>query len=357
MTPREKFFRAVLRQDEGMIPFRLDLCPALTDELERRYGTRDPQTAFDLPIRYVGLPPTRLHRDFRSCFDMFPENAYTDEWGVGYAPGSVAHFAKFLSPMKDFTEPGEVWRFPVPDVLADYRWESVERQVEKIHADGYPAVFSAVQVFEPAWYLRGLENLLADMLTDEEMARACLDRMTGIQKEVAVRAAKAGFDAILYGDDVATQRAMMMSLSDWEKWLRPTMEICIREAKAVKPDLIAIYHSDGVIYDIVPQLIEIGVDVLNPVQPECVDPVLLKTQYGDRLSFWGCVGTQTVMPFGTAEDVRRTVRELAAAVGKGGGLVLAPTHMLEPEVPWENVEAFVSECRRFWETDSISGKP
>lgn len=355
MTPREKFFRAVRRRGEGMIPFRLDLCPSLTDELERRYGTRDPQTAFDLPVRYVHLPPTRLERDFRPCFDVFPENAYTDEWGVGYAPGSVAHFAKFLSPMKDFTTPEEVWDFPVPDVLADYRWEEVERQAEAIHEAGYPAVFSAIQVFEPAWYLRGLENLLADMLTDEDMAAACLDKMTGIKEEMSVRAAKAGFDAILYGDDVATQRAMMMSLPDWEKWLRPTMERCIRTAKDVKPDLIAIYHSDGVIYDIVDRLIDIGVDVLNPVQPECVDPALLKRKYGDRLSFWGCVGTQTVMPFGTADDVRRTVRELAATVGKGGGLVLAPTHVLEPEVPWENVEAFVDECRKHWDSDCAAG--
>ena len=95
--------------------------------------------------------------------------------------------------------------------------------------------------------------------------------------------------------------------------------------------------------------IGIGMYILNPVQPECVDPARLKAEYGDRLSFWGCMGTQTVMPFGTADDVRRTVRELADTVGKGGGLVLAPTHMLEPEVPWENVEAFVSECRALWD--------
>ena len=354
MTPREKFFRAVRREGGGGIPFRLDLCPSLTDELERRYGTRSPEEAFDLPVRYVGLPPTRLERDFRPYFDVFPANAYTDEWGVGYAPGSVAHFAKFLSPMKDFTAPQEVWDFPVPDVLADYRWEETEKRVRELHAAGYPAVFSAIQVFEPAWYLRGLENLLADMLTDEEMAAACLDKMTGIQREVSARAARAGFDAILFGDDVATQRAMMMRLEDWRRWLRPTMETCIGAAKAVNPELIAIYHSDGVVYEIVEDLISIGVDVLNPVQPECVDPARLKREYGDRLSFWGCVGTQTVMPFGTAEDVRRTVRELAAGVGKGGGLVLAPTHILEPEVPWENVEAFVSECRKYWNTDSTN---
>ena len=107
------------------------------------------------------------------------------------------------------------------------------------------------------------------------------------------------------------------------------------------------YHSDGVIYDIIPELIEIGVDVLNPVQPECVDPVLLKQQYGNKLSFWGTVGTQTTMPFGSPQDVRDTVRHMIETVGDGGGFLIAPTHLLEPEVPWENIEAFVQAVREF----------
>ena len=88
-------------------------------------------------------------------------------------------------------------------------------------------------------------------------------------------------------------------------------------------------------------MIEIGVTVLNPVQPECMDPVQLKTEYGDRLAFWGTIGTQTTMPFGTPEQVRAVVAERIETVGKGGGLLLAPTHVLEPEVPWRNVIAFV----------------
>ena len=83
-----------------------------------------------------------------------------------------------------------------------------------------------------------------------------------------------------------------------------------------------------------------GLDVLNPIQPECMDPAEIKRKYGDRLAFFGTMGNQTTLPFGSPDDVRREVRLRIATVGQGGGLVLAPSHLLEPDVPWENILAF-----------------
>jgi uroporphyrinogen decarboxylase len=107
------------------------------------------------------------------------------------------------------------------------------------------------------------------------------------------------------------------------------------------------YHSDGNIAEIIPELIEIGVDVLNPVQPECVDVLEVKRRYGDRLVLDGTIGTQTVMPFGTPEDVRACVRGRVETLAGDGALILAPTHTLEPEVPTENVLAFAEACREY----------
>ena len=106
-------------------------------------------------------------------------------------------------------------------------------------------------------------------------------------------------------------------------------------------------HSDGVIDPIIPELIEIGVDILNPVQPECMDPVQLKREYGNELAFWGTIGTQTTMPFGTPEEVKAVVKERIETVGQGGGLLLAPTHVIEPDVPWENVVAFFEAVEEY----------
>lgn len=347
MDQRENLLRALRREGPEWVPYSLSLCPSKEEELFRWAGTRDVGEFFGLPYRFAEMNATLRQPDYSRYFPALPHNATVDEWGVGYRKGGMEHFFKFLHPMENFKSAEEVREFPLPDVLDDYRWEGFSRRVEGIKRAGLAAVYSAVQVFEPAWYLRGLENLLADMVADEPMAAACLDRITETQAGICRRVASAGVDIIIYGDDVGTQHAMMMSPKLWRKWLKPTMKAVISAAKDIKPDLIAYYHSDGVILDIIPDLIEIGVDVLNPVQPECMDPAWVKDRYGDRLSFWGTIGTQTTMPFGTPAEVQETVRERIETVGKGGGLVIAPTHILEPEVPWANIEAFVNAVKQF----------
>ena len=118
-------------------------------------------------------------------------------------------------------------------------------------------------------------------------------------------------------------------------------------AREVNPEILILYHGDGNLSSIVPDLIETGVDILNPVQPECIDPVRMKNEYGDRLSFWGTIGTQSTMPFGTPAEIEAAVKEMIETVGQGGGLLLAPTHVIEPDVPWENIIAFVEAARKY----------
>ena len=347
MTHRENMMAVLRRQSFERIPFQLSLCESLQQELIKRYGTDDVVQAFDMPVQYIELPPSSKkidHRKYHKDPDSLTE---IDEWGVGYKKGSIAHFRHFIAPMEDFDDPQQVADYPFPDMEEPARWEHARKQVEQAHAEGRVAAFFAIQVFEPAWYLRGMENMLMDFLCDEEMAAACMNKMTEVQCSVAKHAAEIGVDIILFGDDVGTQKALMMSIETWRRWVKPATAATIAAAKAVNPDVLAFYHSDGVIYDIIPELIEIGVDILNPVQPECVDPVALKEQYGDKLSFWGTIGTQTTMPFGTPEEVRQTVKHIIETVGKGGGLLIAPTHVLEPEVPWENIEALVQAVKDF----------
>ncbi len=109
------------------------------------------------------------------------------------------------------------------------------------------------------------------------------------------------------------------------------------------------YHTDGNPTEVVEDLIEIGVEILNPVQPECVDPAEYKRRYGDRLAFWGTIGIQHTLPFGTRGGGPAEVRTRIETVGRGGGLLLGPSHVIEPEVPWENVLALVEAVREYGE--------
>ena len=168
-------------------------------------------------------------------------------------------------------------------------------RIEVLHEKGYavrcaPPMANGT-VFENAWLLRGLEQLLMDFIQNEEFAEALLDRITEFQADNARYIGNCDADILLTGDDVGTQRGMLMSPAHWRKWLKPRLAKIIAAAREQKPDIHVFYHSDGDISDIIPELIEIGVDILNPVQPECLDPVEMKRLYGDKLSFWGTIGT------------------------------------------------------------------
>ena len=347
MNNRENMLAALRRRKADHVPFYFQLCPSLIEEFKKRTGAEDHEEYYGFDMRTFTYTPTAHQNDYTGYFGRLKPGTTIDEWGVAYEPGSVAHFTKFLHAMADFDDPDQVWEFPMPDILEDYRWEPVYKGVEECKKRGFSPVFNAIQIFEPAWYLRGLDNLLCDMMTDEDMAEACLKRMADHQVKVAKKVAECGFDMIMYGDDIGTQKDLMMSIDLWRKWLKPDMQRAIKAAKDVNPDILAFYHSDGIIYDVIPELIEIGVDILNPVQPECVDPIKVKEMYGDKLSFWGTIGTQTTMPFGTPEEVDAKVKEIIENVGKGGGLCIAPTHMLEPDVSYENLEAFINAAKKY----------
>jgi len=170
-------------------------------------------------------------------------------------------------------------------------------------------------------------------------------RITQIRVRQARLVAQLGIDVLRLGDDVGSQKGMLISPALWRKWLKPKLAKVIDLAKKTNPKVFIFYHSDGNIMEIIPDLIEIGVELLNPIQPECMGPKEIKRLYGDKLSLWGTIGTQSTMPFSTPEEVSAIVKERIETLGGDGGLILAPTHVLEPEVLWENILAFVEAIK------------
>jgi uroporphyrinogen decarboxylase len=143
------------------------------------------------------------------------------------------------------------------------------------------------------------------------------------------------------------QTGMMMSLEFWRHHFKPRLAAIISAAKAVKPDILVFYHSDGNVWDAVPDLIDAGVEVLNPVQPECMDPAKVNEAFGSSLSFFGTVSVQETMPKGTPEEVKAEVRLRMETIGEEGGLLLAPSHVLQPDTPWDNIVAFFEAVEEY----------
>jgi uroporphyrinogen decarboxylase len=195
--------------------------------------------------------------------------------------------------------------------------------------------------------MRGMEKLMIDMAMEDEKATWLLDQITDKACYRAEIFAGFGADIIGLGDDIGMQSAIMMSMEMYQQWLKPRLTKVIHAAKDVNPDILISYHSCGYAEPFIPDLIEAGVDILNPIQTECMDFKKIFEKYGHQISFNGTIGTQRLMPFGTAEDVKQVVSENLQIAGGYGGLFCCPTHMLEPEVPWENIEAYISACQNF----------
>ncbi|HWQ84366.1 MAG TPA: uroporphyrinogen decarboxylase family protein, partial [Anaerolineales bacterium] len=197
-------------------------------------------------------------------------------------------------------------------------------------------------IFECAWALRGYERMLSDFALNPDLAEQILDIPYRYHLAVAKKLTALGVDMIWTGDDVGAQNAMLISPKMWRKFLKPRMANFIAELKAINPQVKVAYHSDGAIYPIIPDLIEIGLDVLNPIQPASMDPVRLKREYGDQLCFWGSIDEQHTLPFGTAGDVRAEVCTRLETLGKNGGLILGPTHHVQLDTPMENFWALIN---------------
>lgn len=354
MSVRDRFLETMRRQSDGYIPFELDFCPSKLDEFEVKTGTRDYFTFYGIPFRWIGAHSTEDSSRYTPYYASL-DFIHLDDWGVGYKAGSVAHFTHMQHPMEHFTTLADFEAYPYPDPVKDYDWAGVAADVDSVKERGLASVAGLqITLFEIAWYLRGMETFMIDMALNPDLAAYHLDRITSARVEFARRYAAAGCDVLFLGDDIATQLNMMISPSLWRQHIKPRLFSVIQAAKKVRPEILIAYHSDGNIAKVIPELIEIGVEILNPIQPECMDVLEIKRLYGSKLSFWGALGTQTTLPFGSVSDVKKACLDLIMQVGQGGGLLLAPTHTIEPEVPWDNIQGFLDTVNEYNEKHSKS---
>ena len=353
MTSRERVLTAMRRTGiPDRTPFEISwgaFTPGLMKVFRERTGSElDPAEYFDFDTRSVNINPTQKLTDFRRWFDTeLPAKVIWDEWGYGSLQGSMEHFLEYrYHPLAGCTTVDQILEFDWPDVDADYRFEGIAERTRAYQDRGYAVTAELyMTIFETAWLMRGMENLLLDFYRNEDLAHAIFEKLTELRVRQAKKYAEIGVDVLRLGDDVAMQKGPMMELELYRKFLKERMRRIIAAAKHVRKDILIFMHSDGSVKDFIPEYIDIGVDILNPVQPECNDLEEIGRRYSEKLSFWGGIGTQTTMPYGTPEEIAGKVKEVQGQLGTKGGLLIAPSHILEPEVPWENVLAFVDAVK------------
>jgi uroporphyrinogen decarboxylase len=265
---------------------------------------------------------------------------YTDEWGVGWnlqeyeTPYGKGHYTEMVHhPLAD---DAAVSSYVPPDPLLPALYVDAEQTIRDYQDEYWIVGVTVTTIFETAWALRGLTQMLMDFLLDPDLAEAILDIPFRYHLTAAKKLVELGVDMVWTGDDIGTQQGMLIAPEIWRRFLKPRMAAFISELKAINPAVKVAYHSDGNILPIIPELIEIGVDVLNPIQPACMDPEQIKKQFGTQLCFWGSVDEQYTLPRGTPEYVQAEVIRRLKTIGRGGGLILGPTHHVQLDTPLEN---------------------
>ena len=262
-----------------------------------------------------------------------PTGAYEEVVGLPLTDASASDVNAYSWPDPDW------WNFdPIHEVI-----EQLDEH------DEYHIRFRAGSIFEVAWQLVGMDKFLMNLAIDPTVPLLIMDHLTEIYVELAERVLKNDsqrIDMLYFYDDVATQNSLMISKAMWKKFIKPRHMKLVEVAR--KYDKKVLYHCDGSIYPLIPDLIEMGIDVLNPIQVDAknMDAERLKTEFGEKLCFHGGIDNIHTLPFGTPADVQEEVRERTRVLGENGGYVIASTHHIQSNTPVENVLAMYDASLR-----------
>lgn len=204
-----------------------------------------------------------------------------------------------------------------------------------------------ISIFEAAAHLRGLPKVMIDMIDNKDYANALFDKVMQYPLVAASKFTEMGVDMIWCGDDVAMQTGMMISVDMWREFFKPRYASMFEAWKKVNPNVKIAYHSDGDCEPILDDMYEIGLDVINPIQPSCMEPGKIKKRYGKKLAMFGGVDIQYTMPFGTINELEREIKYLCEICGQDGGYIISPSHYLQSDTGVEKVLKYYEFVKKY----------
>ncbi|MDY0287914.1 MAG: uroporphyrinogen decarboxylase family protein [Sphaerochaeta sp.] len=354
MTHKERVSKALQHEITDRPPMQISFTPEFASRLAQSMGLTEeehnPHGGGNTMALELALGQDVLLSSVGWANGYYGEqDAYTDEWGVGWrkskysTPFGDGHYTEITG--HPLAEDSAIDHYISPDPNRESLYTDTVKLIKEYGDEYWITGVTVTTIFETAWALRGLDQLLMDFILDPDLAGRILDIPMQYHLQAAKHLVNLGVDMIWLGDDVGAQQNMIISPDMWRIFFKPRMAKIIRELKQLNPTLKIAYHSDGNIFPIIPDLIEIGLDVLNPIQPASMDPAEVKRLYGDKLCFWGSIDEQHTLPFGSPQDVADEVRLRLQTLGHNGGLIIGPTHHVQLDTPLENFFAMVDTIR------------
>lgn len=363
MTPRERVLQAIQHQEPDYVPYGLHAVPAVWERVCQHYGLRDHHEA----MAFIGNHIVKIGSDFNydpwaadvGRVELTPSGGpvhteadregvlHTDEFGcVWDRRGSLPHPVAY--PLSDV--PGDrlmraLADYQMPDPYLAGRFDAAAKLAGRYR--GEPFLFGKLGMclFERAWSIRGMDQLLMDLIERPEFVEGLLDRILYewnlpiIDQQLAI-----GVDGFYFAEDWGSETSLLFSPRLWRQLIKPRLAIMYQRCQAA--GVVVGQHSDGAVGGLFPDLVEIGLQVFNPLSPTIMNPAEYKAKWGHVLTFYGGIDVERLMPFGTPDEVRREVRSMAETMGRGGGYILQTSHTVLEDVPLANLVAFIEEVQR-----------
>ncbi len=343
MTEKERTERCLRFEETDIVPWQIDYTSEIAKKIMHDLGIRE-QThmvrgrnifAFNGLNDYLGNHLAYLRTEPVNSLSLVQDDVWLDEWGVMWD----RHIDKDIgTPVRTILDDSGLENLKIPDPDDPARFEHFEPLIE---ANGNRFVIAKISrcLFERAWSLRGMENLMVDFIVNPDFVHGLLDTLTGFVLKCIDNLSGFCIDGLRFSDDWGGQNGLLMSPDMWRKFLKPRLKKMYDRAHA--RGYRVFIHSCGDITAVLDDLVEIGVDVFNPFQPEVMDIESVIERYAGRLGFYGGVSIQRTLPFGSEEDVRREIDHRLGLAHRFGGYIIAPCHDMPPDIPVSNVLAML----------------
>jgi uroporphyrinogen decarboxylase len=357
ISPWERVEMALAHCQPDRVPFDFWAVPEVWEKLRTALGLEDQDASpeGEVVLRLLGVDCRMVTpRYVGGKARHLPDGTYIDAWGthrrqVANEFGAYDEYASHPLAQAETVADVLDWDWASPD---DWDVSGVREQCEGLNAGTrYHLRYEVGGIFEWAWALRGFERFLVDLVEEPEVACAIMDRFTDIYIENTLRVIEAAgglLDMVYTYDDVGIQGGLLMSPRMWRTYILPRHQRLNEAIRAARYPVKIMYHSCGAVFPLIgPFADEMGIDVLNPLQPRAagMDMARIKADFGERLSFHGGVDIQHTLPHGTPGDVQSEVRDRCELLGRGGGYICTSAHYIQADTPVENIVAMYSTRR------------
>lgn len=328
MTNRERVIASLNHKQPDKTPYNIGFTVPARRKMTEFYGDPDFDSKLGNCFSFLSCSPADAWREVRP-------NLWEDHFGVQWDRSIDKDIGVVANRL---VTPDNVDTLELPDPANPAIWGAFPSPTSR-GADEFVVANLGFSLFERAWTLAGMDHLLMAMVADPDFANRLLDRILEYNLDIIEQACSYAIDAMMFGDDWGSQRGLIMGPDLWHEFIGPRVREMYQAVK--KHNKYVFIHSCGKVDELFPKLIEYGLDVFNPFQPEVVDVYAAKRNVGDRLSFYGGISTQRTLPYASLQETRDEVRRLIESIGKDGGFFASPAHDIPSDAKPENVAAML----------------